>query len=76
MKIDNLDIEGFRWHIDDHLDEVTTTLKQYRDLCLEDEMLAIRSEKLIDLLKEAQSALDKASIEVVEVGMDMFGENL
>lgn len=76
MKIDNLDIEEFRWYIDDHLDEVTTTLNQYRDLCLEDEMLAIRSEKLINLLKGAQSLLDKASIEVIEVGMDMFGENL
>ena len=74
MKIDAQDIETFRWYIDDHLDEVITTLKQYKDLCLEDENLALLSEKTLDNLDKACHYLNIASIEILEVGLDMFGE--
>lgn len=76
MKIDAEDIDNFRWYIDDHLDEVVTTLKQYKQLCLEDESLALLSEDLLNYLKQAQEALDKASLEMTEVGLNLFGKPL
>lgn len=76
MKIDAKDIESFRWFVDDHLDELTTTLQQYKEMCLEDESLALESENVMIYMKQAQELLDKASIEMTEVGMRLFGETL
>lgn len=76
MKIKAEDIESFRWFVDDHLDELTTTVQQYKEICLEDESLALESENVLHIMKQAQELLDKASIEMTEVGMRLFGENL
>lgn len=76
MKINAEDIESFRWFVDDHPDELTTTLQQYKEMCLEDESLALESENVLSYMEQAQELLDKVSIEMTEVGMRLFGENL